>query len=191
MWLLILTANVLITLYEALTVTNALTALIRILALDAFMLLCVSLIIGPLITMNPTKYGTLMESRRAVGIAAFLFMLGHFTLVFSQYFGFNLESIISNPALVIVIPALIIFFIMALTSNDYSMKKLGMNWKRIHQFTYLGFVLVLTHFLLKSNGLLKALEGKAGWNVVEIAVFILAVITIALQVKGFWIRKKS
>lgn len=46
----------------------------------------------------------------------------------------------------------IIFMILAMTSNDWSVKKLKRNWKKLHQLTYLAMFLLLWHIIDKMWG---------------------------------------
>jgi sulfoxide reductase heme-binding subunit YedZ len=47
---------------------------------------------------------------------------------------------------------LIIFTILAITSNNWSVKKLKKNWKKLHQLTYLATFLLTWHIWDKMSG---------------------------------------
>jgi len=167
------------------------TAAIRFLGLGAFFLLCVSLIIGPLAVLRPSQFASLVEPRRAIGLAAFAFLLLHYLLVASLYFKFDFSKIIALPPLAIALPALALFFIVALTSFDWAVSKLGMNrWKAIQRLTYIAFVLVFAHFILKANGLLSQDGKPLQPNLAEIALVFLGAATILLQVFAFFEYRK-
>ncbi|WP_306557866.1 ferric reductase-like transmembrane domain-containing protein [Nostoc sp. 'Peltigera malacea cyanobiont' DB3992] len=47
------------------------------------------------------------------------------------------------------ISTLIIFTLLAITSNDWSVKRLKKNWKRLHTLTYLAMFLLTWHVWTK------------------------------------------
>ena len=47
---------------------------------------------------------------------------------------------------------LIIFTLLAITSNDQSVKNLKSNWKKLHQLTYLAIFILPWHILDKMSG---------------------------------------
>lgn len=46
----------------------------------------------------------------------------------------------------------LIFMLLAITSNDWSVKKLKKNWKKLHQLTYLAMFLLIWHIIDKMWG---------------------------------------
>ena len=44
--------------------------------------------------------------------------------------------------------ALIIFMILAITSNNYSQKLMRRNWKKLHRTVYLATALIFAHWIL-------------------------------------------
>ena len=71
---------------------------------------------------------------------------------------------------------LIIFTFLAITSNDWSLKKLKKNWKNLHQLTYLVIFLMPWHILDKMSG---------HWSYLTPLGVLLAITTVIL----FFIRK--
>lgn len=177
--------------YQGTVDASAQTAIVRFLALSAFFLLSVSLMIGPLAVLQPSTFAPLIESRRAVGLAAFAFSALHVILVLALYFNWDFSSIFSYQPNLIALPAILILSALALTSCDYAVQKLGMGkWTTIQRFVYPAFVLVLAHFILKSNGLLAKQGAAAGSNISEASLILLAGIALALQFAGFYTRRK-
>jgi DMSO/TMAO reductase YedYZ heme-binding membrane subunit len=182
MWLLILVAMALIGAYNAQSPAPGQSVIVRTLALDSFLLLCVSLMIGPLSTLWPDRFAQLIEPRRAVGIASFVFMAAHGILAIALMMKFNLNAVFGNPDLLIAVPALLLYLALALTSSNWAVSTLGNNnWKNLHRLTYLAFLLVLGHFLLKSNGLWR---GANNLNLSEVALVALGAATVILQIIG-------
>ena len=191
LFLLLLTGVALIGAYHALSGDSATVLTVRFLALSAFFLLCVSLMIGPLAVFWPQQFAALIEPRRAVGLAAFLFAALHVLLTMSLYFSWDIGAAASLLPIAVAVPAAVILLAAALTSCDFAVKKLGMaRWKSIQRLVYLAFALILAHFILQSNGLL-AKGGKAvPLNLAEAALVLLGAATIALQIAGFYTQMK-
>lgn len=116
---------------------------------------------------NPLLLITLF--RRHLGIMMFLLVFIHLSFVqtvptfvryiMTQSVGLNapllpLEKLILLPSALSALPSVFVIFGMIgwllllpvwLTSNDYSMKKLGKNWKKIQRLTYLAIWLIFLH----------------------------------------------
>jgi sulfoxide reductase heme-binding subunit YedZ len=87
---------------------------------------------------------TLLKHRRIIGIVAFFLALGHgFILVKKRDFDF------SDPQTYWIyiqgVATFIIFTLLAITSNDWSVKRLKKNWKRLHNLTYWAIFLLAWH----------------------------------------------
>src|SRR3989338_6912453 len=78
----------------------------------------------------------LITNRRWIGIYTFVFALIHVFLVANLFFKFNISKIVENPYRVLGLIAFVILVLMAMTSNDQSMKILKKNWKRLHFLIY-------------------------------------------------------
>lgn len=93
----------------------------------------------------------LLKYRRVIGILAFIFALGHAYLVIRKR---NFDFF--DPETYIVsfegTTTLIVFTLLAITSNDWSIKRLKRNWKRLHTLTYLAMFLLTWHVLSKMSG---------------------------------------
>ncbi len=128
--------------------------LTRLYALTALLYLYVSLLIGPLVyTFKRLPFsGKIYHARRAVGVSVFYFGLLHASFAFfGQLGGFGGLPYLSNKYLLAIslsFTALCILAIMASTSFDFMVRKLGSKWKIIHRFVYLAGILVLIHALL-------------------------------------------
>jgi len=94
---------------------------------------------------------TLLQYRREVGILAFLFALGHgYLLVHKRHLDFL------DPSTYVIyvqgVATFIIFTLLAITSNDRSVKRLKKNWKRLHSLTYAAMFLLCWHVIDKMAG---------------------------------------
>lgn len=121
----------------------------------------------------------LVPIRRELGIMTFGFAIAHASFIklmpwFLMFGLLPLSSLVLSD--VFGVSALIILFFLWLTSNDYSVKKLGKFWKRLHRFTYLALFLILAHVAFFNQV----------WAVVLLAV---AVLQVASWI-SFWSRQK-
>ncbi|MBW4629336.1 MAG: ferric reductase-like transmembrane domain-containing protein [Brasilonema octagenarum HA4186-MV1] len=93
----------------------------------------------------------LLKKRRLIGILAFFFAFCHgFLLVKQRKIDFlDLET---SWIYIQGIGTFIIFTLLAITSNDWSVKRLKKNWKKLHQLTYLAMFLLIWHVLDKMSG---------------------------------------
>src|SRR3989338_2690102 len=114
LYLAIVVAIALLGAYHASLGLQGAVAMVRFLALTAFVLLCSALIIGPLAVLWPAQFAVLIEPSRAVGVSAFVFTLLHYLLVISLFFKFNFAMVLNNFPLAIQIPSMVIFLAMAL-----------------------------------------------------------------------------
>lgn len=93
----------------------------------------------------------LLKYRRYIGVAAFSFGLSHGVLIIIQRHLdlMALETYIHYFQGCIM---LVIFTLLAITSNDQAVKLLKKNWKRLHQLTYMAIFLLPWHILDKMSG---------------------------------------
>ena len=89
--------------------------------------------------------------RKPLGLYAFMYGCLHFLVFTGLDFGFNLELIVETTFekrfALVGFAALVLMTPLAITSNRWSMRRLGKNWKRLHQVVYLCGILIILHFL--------------------------------------------
>ena len=136
--------------------------LIRSTSTLALLLLHFILSIGPLCRINK-KFLPLLYNRRHLGVTMFTIALVHgsfsifqfhalgntnpFVSLFTSNTAFNSWSQFPFQALGFF--ALIIFFLMAITSHDFWLHNLSPKvWKTLHMFVYLAYVLIVMHVML-------------------------------------------
>lgn len=185
LFLLLLCGIALLGAWQAVSGAEAQQAIVRFLALSAYFLLCVSLMIGPLSVFS-LSFAHLIEPRRAVGLAAFAFAALHILLVAGLYLGWNLGFILSQFSLWIAVPAAAILAAMALTSSDFAVARLGMaSWKALQRFVYPAFALITIHFFI-----IAGQPSFSGFDAAELLLLALGGITVILQVAGF-VKKRG
>jgi nitrite reductase/ring-hydroxylating ferredoxin subunit/DMSO/TMAO reductase YedYZ heme-binding membrane subunit len=138
------------------------TVLIRSTSTLAVLLLHIILSIGPLARLNK-KFLPLLYNRRHLGVTMFCIAAVHgvfsilqfhtlgnvnpFVSLFTSNTNFN--SIGGFPFQSLGFLALIILFVMAITSHDFWLHNLSPKvWKTLHMFVYLAYFLIVMHVML-------------------------------------------
>ena len=114
-------------------------------------LLIVTLAVTPLRLMFPRSRWTiwLLQNRRYFGVAAFAYAMPH--LVAYLWKLASVAKILeegAEPGMWTGWIALIIFLALAITSNNFSTRKLGQRWKTLHRLVYLAAILTFVHWVL-------------------------------------------
>ncbi|MEM4367557.1 MAG: ferric reductase-like transmembrane domain-containing protein [Candidatus Anstonellales archaeon] len=189
LYFLVILAIALILFYHAYQDLAPVTLIVRSFGLISYLLILISLMIGPLARIKPEIFAELIEPRRVIGVLAFVFAFFHGFLVSSIYFNFDFLKISSQLNLLAGQIALLLMTILAFTSLDYAVKKLGVKlWKFIHSFNFFVFILTSYHFLSKSNGLFTALDGNlASINFVELFLVLLGFLILLIRIYDFYL----
>lgn len=98
----------------------------------------------------------LIRFRRAVGLATFSYVCLHFAVwlfldvqIWSQIWA----DIVKRPYVTIGFAAFVAMIPLALTSNNWSIRKLGPTWRKLHKLTYLAAVLGGVHYIWLVKGI--------------------------------------
>jgi methionine sulfoxide reductase heme-binding subunit len=115
-----------------------------------------------------------LRHRRNNGLIAWLFGFLHGT-----YIVWNRGLNLFEPSTAIVytqgIVLITIFTLLAITSNQWSIKKLKKNWKRLHRLTYLALLVLFWHVFDKMSG---------DWSIFTALILVVLVFLILLFVIG-------
>ncbi len=123
-------------------------------ALTATIFLYLAVLASPLYSVFPNLpfKPIYIRARRAIGVSAFFFALTHATIAFFGLLGgFEGLQFLENNYLIAIscsFTALLILSLMAATSFDFMVKKLGTKWKTLHRFVYLAVLLITIHALM-------------------------------------------
>lgn len=138
------------------------TVLIRSTSTLALLLLHVILSIGPLTRISP-KFFPLLYNRRHLGVTMFTVGLVHGAFSIMQFHSLSnvnplvslftsnthYNSIADFPFQALGFFALIIFFLMAITSHDFWLHNLTPKvWKTLHMFVYVAYFCIVMHVML-------------------------------------------
>lgn len=127
-------------------------ALEQALGKTALQLLIVSLSITPLRRYLGVN---LLRLRRALGLLTFCYVGLHllvWVVLDVQAPALIWADIVKRPYVTVGFTAFLLMIPLALTSNDWSVRRLGPGWRRLHRMTYVVAVLGAVHFLWLSKG---------------------------------------
>ena len=93
----------------------------------------------------------LLKYRRFIGLISFFLAVAHGFIFFKQR-NFDIFDIKTYFVYFQGVATFIIFTLLAITSNDWSVKRLKKNWKNLQRLTYLGMFLVTWHIWDKMAG---------------------------------------
>jgi len=112
-------------------------------------LLLITLSISPLKRLS--GIAGFVRFRRMSGLFVYFYACCHFLVWFvadhSLNLSFMLDDIIERPFITVGFLAFVLLSPLALTSNKWSMRKLGKKWKNLHQLVYIIITLAIVHFL--------------------------------------------
>lgn len=111
--------------------------------------------------------------RRALGLLAFWYVVMHFTtyMVLDQYLNFQaiLVDIAKRPFITIGMAAFVMLIPLALTSNNWSIRRLGPGWTKLHRLVYVIAAAGALHFAMSVK-----VVGLEPWTyIVLVAVLLL------------------
>ena len=127
----------------------------------AITLLILSLACSPL--NNLFGWRELLKRRRALGLYAFLYATIHVIIFVDLDYGLAwsliVQTIFEKPYIVVGAISFLMLIPLAFTSFDIWKKRLGKNWKRLHQTVYLLAPLAALHYALGKKGDFFELRG--------------------------------
>lgn len=152
----------------------------------AIALLFLALACTPLNTVF--RWSEPLKRRRALGLYALLYATIHFIIYVNLDFGLAwsmiLPDVVQKPRLIVGLLAFLLLLPLGVTSFDVWKKRLGKNWKRLHQLIYAIALLAALHYLWSKKGDLFTLQGE----IFEPAVYgCMAIILLTLRLPA--IRK--
>ena len=116
--------------------------------------LILNLLLGVIISW-PVKFKPalrfLLAERRFLGIVNFIFLISHlfFYLALEGFEWMAFEQMLTKTYLFVATLAWMMMLVLALTSNNFSVRKLGAkNWKKLHRIVYFATFLITVHVLL-------------------------------------------
>ena len=116
----------------------------------AILMLMLSLACTPANTLFGFKPA--LTARKPLGLYAFFYVCLHLLNFVGIDYGFSLRAFLDDALLqkrymIVGLAAFLLLLPLALTSTKSAMKRLGRNWKRLHQLVYVAAILAVLHFL--------------------------------------------
>ena len=128
----------------------------------AITLLVLSLACSPL--NNIFGWRELLKRRRALGFYAFMYATIHVIIFIDLDYGLAwsliIQTVLEKPYIVVGMLTFLMLIPLAFTSFDIWKKRLGRNWKRLHQFIYLIAPLAVLHYAWGKKGDFFRLQGE-------------------------------
>lgn len=142
----------------------------HLLGLWALRFLIATLAVTPLRDLSGIN---LLRYRRALGLLAFWYALMHFTtyMVLDRFLNFAaiVEDITRRPFIAIGMAGLLTLLPLALTSNNWSIRKLGSRWGRLHRLIYVAAAAGALHYAMSVK-----IVGPQQWFYMAIIALLLA-----------------
>lgn len=124
-------------------------ALVDRLGQGGLILLLITLAMTPL--QKLTRWGGWMQVRRQLGLWSFTYILLHLSAYAVFILGLDMGQLAvelrKRPYIIIGFVAFLMLLAMAVTSNRWSMRRLGGAWKKLHRLIYVILALGLLHML--------------------------------------------
>ena len=100
---------------------------------------------------------SLLRFRRALGVSAFGFVLAHFlvwAILDVGAWDAIVADIIKRPYVTLGMVGFLLLIPLALTSNDYALRRLGViRWRQLHRLGYVATLFAAIHFIWLVKGL--------------------------------------
>ncbi|MEH6550519.1 MAG: protein-methionine-sulfoxide reductase heme-binding subunit MsrQ [Pseudomonadales bacterium] len=98
----------------------------------------------------------LKKHRRLLGLTTFFYACCHMLAMWAFILGRDIQAlvveIVERPYITAGLAVVILLTPLALTSNQYSMRKLGRRWKTLHLLVYPAGALALVHYAWQLRG---------------------------------------
>ena len=118
----------------------------------ALKLLIIGLAVTPLLHLTRVN---LVRFRRAIGVVAFCYVVAHFLTwllldvhLLSQIWA----DILKRPYITFGFAGFVAMVPLALTSNNWSVRKLGRFWRALHRLTYIAAIFGGLHYIMLVKG---------------------------------------
>lgn len=127
----------------------------------AITLLVLSLLCTPLNTIF--KWNEPLKRRRTLGLYSFLYAVIHVIIFVDLDYGLAwsliTETVFQKPYIIVGALTFLLMIPLAFTSFDIWKKRLGKNWKRLHQLVYFLAPLAVLHYAWSKKGDLLSFSG--------------------------------
>jgi methionine sulfoxide reductase heme-binding subunit len=148
--------------------------------------------LGAVLSLTPLRVlfprsaiiNALNRHRRYIGVSACIYGLIHFSchVVYQGDWDDLLQSF-TKPFTWFGLAGLSILVLLALTSNNWAVRKLGgRRWKLLHRLAYVAAIVLIYH---------QSIAGKGHWYVARWLLFLLIVLEGARLAKKYWFNRPN
>ncbi|MDA7429766.1 protein-methionine-sulfoxide reductase heme-binding subunit MsrQ [Primorskyibacter aestuariivivens] len=98
----------------------------------------------------------LIKFRRAIGVMSFVYVALHllvWLVLDVQVLGQIWADIVKRPYITVGMAGFVLMLPLVATSNNWSVRRLGPRWRKLHKLTYAVVLLGAVHFLLLVKGI--------------------------------------
>lgn len=151
----------------------------------ALVFLCLTLAMTPMRLL--TGWSSWIKLRRMLGLFCFFYACVHFCIWFWLDQGFDIQSmladVIKRPFITAGFLSLLLLMPLAITSNQWAIRKLGRRWTTLHKLVYLIACAVILHYWWHK-------AGKNDFSTVTIyAVVIITLLICRLPLVSSYLQK--
>jgi len=146
----------------------------------ALSFLVISLSVTPIRRL--TGWNPIIKLRRMLGLFSFFYALLHMLtwVVLLNFFDVNemVKDVFERPFITIGMATFLILLALAVTSNQFSIRRLGRRWQRLHRLAYAAAIGAVIHFwwLVKED-----VTEPRRW---------LVIVTLLLGMRAWWALKR-
>ena len=146
----------------------------------ALSFLVISLSVTPIRRL--TGWNPIIKLRRMLGLFSFFYALLHMLtwVVLLNFFDVNemVKDVFERPFITIGMATFLILLVLAVTSNQFSIRRLGRRWQRLHRLAYAAAIGAVIHFwwLVKED-----VTEPRRW---------LVIVTLLLGLRAWWAWKR-
>ena len=146
----------------------------------ALSFLVISLSVTPIRRL--TGWNPIIKLRRMLGLFSFFYALLHMLtwVVLLNFFDVNemVKDVFERPFITIGMATFLVLLALAVTSNQFSIRRLGRRWQRLHRLAYAAAIGAVIHFwwLVKED-----VTEPRRW---------LVIVTLLLGMRAWWALKR-
>lgn len=142
----------------------------------AIYFLIATLTVTPLLRLTRLN---LMRFRQALGLICFTYLACHLAAWIAFDMGFLwaqiVKDVIKRPYLIFGMLAFVMLLALAVTSNRWSIRRMGARWRQLHRLIYPAAILAAVHWLW-------ALKVWESW---PLTILFVVVVLLSLRLRGF------
>lgn len=178
--------------------TLQITRMEQIYGFVALFLLYIAIFASPLTKVFPRLpfSSAYLHARRAIGVSAFYYALLHVSITFFDqlggFSGIGYFNTVYATSLIFGLICIAILFIMAITSFDWVIKKMGYKaWKLMHRSVYVATIALLIHIMLIGPHFTPTTPLGVLVYAASALILVFEILRIRIAVKSFRLKKSQ